>query len=100
VSNAQVETLLFRARRTLREELEGSLTCHQAERAISRRLDGLLDRAERKQLKSHLRECDDCARFARSQRSQRTALRALANVALPASLASFFAKPSGSPGRA
>jgi RNA polymerase sigma factor (sigma-70 family) len=100
VSNAQVETLLFRARRTLREELEGSLTCHQAERTISRRLDGLLDRAERKQLKSHLRECDDCARFARSQRSQRTALRALANVALPASLASFFAKPSGSPGRA
>ena len=100
VSNAQVETLLFRARRTLREELEGSLTCHQAERAISRRLDGLLDRAERKKLKSHLRVCDDCARFARSQRSQRTALRALANVALPASLASFFAKPSESPGRA
>ena len=100
VSNAEVETLLFRARRALREELEGSLTCHQAERAISRRLDGLLGRSERKQLKSHLPECDDCARFARSQRTQRTALRALANVALPVSLASFFAKPSGSPGRA
>jgi RNA polymerase sigma factor (sigma-70 family) len=100
VSDAEVETLLFRARRALREELEGSLTCHQAERAISRRLDGLLGRAERKQLKSHLRECDDCARFARSQRAQRSALRALANVALPASLASFFANPSGSPGTA
>ena len=37
-----VETLLFRARRALREELEGGLTCHLAERAISRRLDGLL----------------------------------------------------------
>ena len=100
VSNAEVETLLFSARRALREELEGLLTCHQAERAISRRLDGLLGRAERKQLRSHLHECDDCARFARSQRTQRTALRALANVALPASLASFFAKPSGSQGRA
>lgn len=99
VSNADVETLLFSARRALREELEGSLTCHQAERAISRRIDGLLGRDERKQLRSHLRECDDCARFARSQRAQRTALRALANVALPASLASFFANSSGSQGK-
>jgi RNA polymerase sigma factor (sigma-70 family) len=100
VSSAEVESLLFRARRALREELEGSLTCHQAERAISRRLDGLLGRAERRQLRGHLRECDDCARFARSQRTQRTALRALVNVPLPASLASFFAKPSGSRGKA
>jgi RNA polymerase sigma factor (sigma-70 family) len=100
VSNAKVEALLFRARRALRGELEGALTCHQAERAVSRRLDGLLDRAERKQLRSHLRACDDCARLARSQRTQRRALRALTNVALPVSLVSFFAKPSGSPGRA
>jgi RNA polymerase sigma factor (sigma-70 family) len=100
VASAEVESLLFRARRALREELEGSLTCHQAERAISRRLDGLLGRAERTQLRSHTRECDDCARFARSQRTQRTALRALVNVPLPASLASFFAKPSGSRGKA
>jgi RNA polymerase sigma factor (sigma-70 family) len=101
VSSAEVESLLFRARRALREELdESSLTCHQAERAISRRLDGLLGRAERKQLRSHLRECIDCARFAHSQRTQRTALRALVNVPLPASLASFFAKSSGSRGKA
>jgi RNA polymerase sigma factor (sigma-70 family) len=96
VSKADVETLLFSARRALREELEGSLTCHQAERAVSRRIDGLLRPGERKQLRSHLRECDDCARFARSQRTQRTALRALANVALPASLVSFFVDSSGS----
>ena len=100
VSSAEVESLLFRARRALREELdESSLTCHQAERAISRRLDGLLGRAERKQLRSHLRQCVDCARFARGQRTQRTALRALVNVPLPASLASFFAKSSGSRGK-
>jgi RNA polymerase sigma factor (sigma-70 family) len=100
ISSAEVESLLFRARRALREELEGSLTCHQAERAISRRLDGLLGRAERKQLRIHLRECDDCARFASRQRTQRTALRALVKVPLPASLASFFAKSSGSRGKA
>jgi DNA-directed RNA polymerase specialized sigma24 family protein len=29
-----VETLLFRARRAFREQLEGSLTCNEAERAI------------------------------------------------------------------
>jgi RNA polymerase sigma factor (sigma-70 family) len=90
VTLGAVETLLFRARRALREDLEGVLTCHQAERAISRRLDGLLGRAERRQLSSHLRECGDCSRFAHSQRAQRVALRALANVSLPASLASFF----------
>jgi Sigma-70, region 4 len=32
-----VETLLFRARRAFREQLEGSLTCNEAERAISLR---------------------------------------------------------------
>jgi RNA polymerase sigma factor (sigma-70 family) len=90
VTRSRVETLLFRARRALREELEGALTCHLAERAISRRLDGLLDRAERSQLRNHLRGCNDCARFAHSQRAQRVALRALANVPLPESLVSFF----------
>jgi RNA polymerase sigma factor (sigma-70 family) len=103
VSLAAVETLLFRARRALREELEGALTCHQAERAISRRLDGRLGRAERRQLRGHLRGCGDCSRFAQSQRAQRAALRALADVPLPASLASFFAEarqPGGFPRRA
>jgi RNA polymerase sigma factor (sigma-70 family) len=92
VTSACVETLLFRARRALREELEGALTCHLAERAISRRLDGLLDRAERRQLRSHLRGCDDCSRFTHSQRAQRVALRALSDVPLPESLVSFCAE--------
>ena len=87
-----VEKLLFRARRALREELEGTLTCHLAERAISKRLDGLLTRAERRQLRGHLGGCGDCSRFARSQRAQRVALRALAEVPLPESLVSFFAE--------
>jgi RNA polymerase sigma-70 factor (ECF subfamily) len=90
VSVGAVETLVFRARRALREQLEGSLTCHEAERAISRQLDRQLPRSERGALRAHLRECQDCARFARSQRAQRTALRTFAMVPLPSSLASFF----------
>src|SRR5919202_1188399 len=42
LSVSAVETLIFRARRALREQLEGSLTCGEAELAISRQLDGRL----------------------------------------------------------
>ncbi|HEY5660452.1 MAG TPA: sigma-70 family RNA polymerase sigma factor [Gaiellaceae bacterium] len=90
VSISAVETLIFRARRALREQLEGSLTCGQAEFAISRQLDGRLPRSERAQLRAHLRECPDCAAFARRQRAQRGALKSLALVPVPGSLSSFF----------
>lgn len=90
VSVNAVETLVFRARRALREQLEGSLTCHEAERAISRHLDGQLRRADRASLRKHLRECADCTAFARSQDAQRSALRRFARVPLPSSLATFF----------
>jgi RNA polymerase sigma-70 factor, ECF subfamily len=90
VSVGAVESLVFRARRALREQLEGALTCHEAERAVSRQLDGRLPRSQRGSLRAHLRTCDDCSSFARSQRSQRAALRRLAKVPLPSSLESFF----------
>ena len=90
VSTSAVETLIFRARRALREQLEGSLTCGEAEFAISRQLDGRLPRQERGQLRAHLRECAECAAFARRQRAQRGALKSLALVPVPGSLASFF----------
>jgi RNA polymerase sigma-70 factor, ECF subfamily len=86
----EVEAVVFRARRALREQLEGTLTCHQAERAVSRQVDGMLPRSDRGLLRAHLRECDECARFARSQRAQRSAWKALAAIPLPASLQSFF----------
>jgi RNA polymerase sigma factor (sigma-70 family) len=100
VSLGTVESLVFRARRALREQFEGSLTCHEAERAISRQLDGRLPRSERGALRAHLRACDDCSSFARSQRSQRAALRRLAKVPLPSSLASFFRDESAEGGPA
>lgn len=101
VSVAAVETLIFKARRAMRERLEGALTCHEAERAVSRNLDGLLERSERRALRGHVRECEDCAAFARGQRAQRAALRQLAKVRLPSSLVSFFGEaPTSSPNRA
>ncbi len=87
VTSAAVETLLFRARRALREQLEGSLLCDQAERAISRQLDGALPRSERGSLRAHLRECPECAALARRLRAQRSALKSLALVPVPATLA-------------
>jgi RNA polymerase sigma-70 factor (ECF subfamily) len=90
VSTSAVETLIFRARRALREQLEGSLTCGEAEFAISRQLDGRLPRRERGQLRAHLRECSECASFARRQRAQRGALKTLALVPVPGSLTSLF----------
>src|SRR3954447_24390794 len=90
VSTSAVETLIFRARRALREQLEGALTCGEAEFAISRQLDGRLPRQERGQLRAHLRECSECSAFARRQRAQRGAIKSLALVPIPGSLGSFF----------
>ena len=94
-SVAAVETLIFRARRALREQLEGSLTCGEAERAISRDLDGRLSRAEKGALRGHLRACRECERFARSQRAQRRAIKALSVIPVPASLTSLFGGGGG-----
>ena len=95
VSTSAVETLIFRARRALREQLEGSLTCGDAEFAISRQLDGRLPRGERGQLRAHLRECSECAGFARRQRAQRGALKTLALAPVPSSLMSLFGGGGG-----
>src|SRR5207247_2151939 len=90
VSTSAVETLIFRARRALREQLEGSLTCVEAELAISRQLDGRLSWGDKGALRAHLRQCGECGTFARRLRAQRSALKALAVVPIPGSLASFF----------
>src|SRR2546428_5349364 len=95
LSSSAVETLIFRARRALREQLEGTLTCGEAEFAISRQLDGRLPRGERGQLRAHLRECSECAAFARRQRAQRGALKTLALVPVPGSLTSLFGGGGG-----
>src|SRR5213594_4006823 len=91
LSVAAVETLIFRARRALREQLEGALTCSEAELAISKQTDGELSRAEKGQLRAHLRECKSCATLARRLRAQRSAWKALGAIPLPGSLTGLFA---------
>jgi RNA polymerase sigma factor (sigma-70 family) len=89
VTTSALETLLFRARRSLAEELEHQLTCTQAQVAVSQSVDDRLGRKERRRLRDHLAECPDCARFARLQQRHRTALRGLALVPIPLSLTLF-----------
>ena len=98
VSVSAVETLLFRARRALREQLEGALSCDQAELALSKSLDGRLPRAERGARRAHLRECSACATAARRQRAQRAALKGFAAIPIPGSLESFFGGGSAGAG--
>jgi RNA polymerase sigma-70 factor (ECF subfamily) len=95
LSVSAVETLIFRARRALREQLEDGITCHEAEFAISKQLDGRLERKERGALRAHLRECEECAGFARSQRAQRGSLKSLALIPLPQSLTGLFGGGGG-----
>ena len=91
LSSSAVETVLFRARRALREQLEGSLTCGEAEATLSRRMDKRLASADQRALRAHLRECSECAALERKQRARQAALkRGLGAVQLPPSLASFL----------
>src|SRR4029077_14477559 len=89
VTTSALETLLFRARRSLAEELDNLVTCARAEQDVSRLLDGRLSRRERKRLQEHIRTCPACARFEAFQRTQRRALKGLVLLPLPASLTLF-----------
>ncbi len=89
VSVSALETLLFRARRSLAEELEHQLTCTEAQFAVSQAADGRLGRKERRRLRVHLEECPDCAQFAQAQKRHRRALRGLVLVPIPVSLTLF-----------
>jgi RNA polymerase sigma factor (sigma-70 family) len=86
VTTSALETLLFRARRSLADELEQIVTCEQAEQSISRSLDARLPRRERKRLEAHIRSCPSCASFELLQKRSRRALRGLAIVPIPLSL--------------
>src|SRR3954452_12424762 len=101
LSESAVEALLFRARRAMREQLESSITCGEAARAISRQLDRSLSREERSSLRAHLRSCEECAAFARQARAQRGAMKSLGAIPLPAGLLSWWSgSGSGAAGAA
>ena len=94
LTTSALETLLFRARRSLAEELENLVTCQNAELAISRRLDKRLSRKESRRLDEHLAECDACTRLAATQTRQRRAFKGLAVLPLPVGLMVFKGAPT------
>ena len=101
LSLSAVETLLFRARRALREQLEAAendLGCHAVEPLISLQLDGKLSRQDKGLLRAHLRTCAECARFARSQRARKRVMPSLVAVPLPAGLSGAFGAGAGGGG--
>ena len=93
VSVTALETLIFRARRSLAEELENLVTCDRAELALSQQSDGRLGRKERKRLAAHLEECPSCARVATLGLKHRRAFKGLALLPLPLSLTLFKGAP-------
>lgn len=95
LSNSALETLLFRARRSLAEELDNLVSCERAELALSRQLDGRLSRKERRRLDAHVRECASCARLQVSESRSRRAFKGLALLPLPLPL-TLFKAPSAS----
>jgi RNA polymerase sigma-70 factor, ECF subfamily len=98
VSQSALESLIFRARRSLAEHFEEALTCAEAEQAVSRRLDGRLSRREARRLKKHLRECPPCARFVNVQKRQRSLFESLSVMPVPASLFLFRSEQAAAAG--
>ena len=98
LTQSALEALLFRARRALAEQLEESLTCAEAEQAVSRRLDGRLPRREGRRLRRHLHECAHCVRFVTIQKRQRAVLKGLSIMPVPASLFFFRPEPTAAAG--
>jgi RNA polymerase sigma factor (sigma-70 family) len=96
VSATALQALLFRARRSLAEELENLVTCDRAELALSQLTDGRLGRKERRRLVAHLEECSSCARIAALGLKRRRSFKGLALLPLPLSLSLFKGAPSAS----
>jgi RNA polymerase sigma factor (sigma-70 family) len=90
ISVSALETLLFRARRALREQLDEQLTCQEAALSINKQLDGRLSFGGRRALRAHLRACPECNSLAQSQRAQRRALKTLVLIPLPVTMAHWF----------
>jgi RNA polymerase sigma factor (sigma-70 family) len=87
MTTSALETLLFRARRSLAEELENVMTCARAEADLAGLQAKGLSRKERRRLDEHVRECPACARLAGARvRRPRMLERALLLLPLPARL--------------
>ena len=76
LTGSAVETLIFRARRAVREQLETALTCEEAIELIT--ADAAADQ-DRERLRAHTRACAECATLERQARGRKGALRRLAS---------------------
>ena len=65
VSQSALEALIFRARRSLAEELENLVTCDRAEFSLTRATAASAGKSAG--LLAHLEECESCARVAASE---------------------------------
>jgi hypothetical protein len=73
LSASAVETLIFRARRALREQIDNVLTCEE----FAALLD---DPAARSQVRAHARVCPECARLDHQSRGRKSALKRIASA--------------------
>jgi RNA polymerase sigma factor (sigma-70 family) len=73
LSTSAVETLIFRARRTVREQLESSLSCEEFAVLLE-------DPAARSRVRAHARVCADCATLERQARGRKAALKRIASA--------------------
>src|SRR3954454_16215351 len=90
VSESAVETLLFRARRAVREQLEDVLSCDAACALIEQEE---LGDEQRRLLRAHTRACSACAHAERQARGRKSALRRIASgFGLPGFLKTLLAK--------
>jgi len=76
ISGSAVETLIFRARRAVREQLETAIACEEALALIDAEAIGDEDR---RRLRAHTRACAECATLERQARGRKSALRRLAS---------------------
>ena len=90
LSVSAVETLVFRARRALREQLESSLTCAQAQLVLASPSTA----GGRGPLRAHLRGCETCRSSERRQRLRRAAFRGVAGIPFPGWLTSLWGESS------
>jgi RNA polymerase sigma-70 factor, ECF subfamily len=74
VSVSAVETLIFRARRALREQIENAISCEE----FAAQLDS--PDADRALLRTHTRVCPACATLDRQARGRKSALKRIAST--------------------
>jgi hypothetical protein len=72
LSESAVETLIFRARRALREQIENAMSCEE----FAELLD---DPAARTRVRAHARICPECATLDHQSRGRKSALKRIAS---------------------